>query len=65
MKVMKVKLDPGAFMPDRAYPTDAGLDLRTPTNAYCRPMDSVTIDTGVHISSCRRDAVVCWWQNRG
>lgn len=46
---MKVKLDPSAFMPERAHPTDAGLDLRTPTNAYCRPMDSVTIDTGVHI----------------
>lgn len=46
---MKVMLDSGAFMPDRAHPTDAGLDLRTPTNAYCRPLDTVTIDTGVHI----------------
>lgn len=46
---MKVMLDPGAFMPERAHYTDAGLDLQTPTNAYCRPMDSVTIDTGVHI----------------
>ena len=46
---MKVMLDPGAFMPERAHSTDAGLDLRTPTNAYSRPLDSVTIDTGVHI----------------
>lgn len=46
---MKVKLDPGAFMPERAHPTDAGLDLRTPHNAYCRPHDTVLIDTGVHI----------------
>ena len=46
---MKVMLDPGAFMPERAHPTDAGLDLRTPKNCYCRPNGTVTIDTGVHI----------------
>lgn len=46
---MKVKLDKGAFPPERAYRQDAGLDLRSPVgiavNAYC----SAKIDTGVHV----------------
>ena len=46
---MKVMLDPGAYMPERAHPTDAGLDLRTPKMVYLRPNSSETIDTGVHI----------------
>lgn len=46
---MKVMLDNGAFMPERAHDTDAGLDLRTQKNCYCRPHGTVTIDTGVHI----------------
>ena len=29
MKI-KIKLDDGAFAPERAHETDAGLDLRTP-----------------------------------
>lgn len=28
---MKVKLDQGAYMPERAHALDAGYDLRTPT----------------------------------
>lgn len=46
---MKVKLDSGAYMPERAHTTDAGADLRTPHDVTVMPNDSVVIDTGVHI----------------
>lgn len=46
---MKVKLEPWAYMPERAYPTDAGADLRTPYAETVEPRGSVVIDTGVHI----------------
>lgn len=46
---MKVKLDSGAYMPERAHTTDAGADLRTPHDVIVMPNDSVVIDTGVHI----------------
>lgn len=46
---MRVKLDPGAYLPERAHDTDAGLDLRTPVDAYIRAGGSTVIDTGVHI----------------
>ena len=49
LDLLPVQLDEGAFMPERAHSTDAGLDLRTPVAAYIPPMCSVTIDTGVHI----------------
>lgn len=46
---MKVKLDPGAYMPERAHEQDAGYDLRTPVRAVIHPEGSVVIDTGVHV----------------
>ena len=46
---MKIKLDPGAFMPEYAHEQDAGADLRSPVDAVVHPHGSVTIDTGVHI----------------
>lgn len=46
---MKVMLDDGAYMPERAYETDAGYDLRTPKRVVVRRGDSIVIDTGVHI----------------
>lgn len=46
---MKVKLDPGAYLPGRAYEFDAGYDLRSPVRAYIPPYSSVVIDTGVHV----------------
>ena len=46
---MKVVLDPGAIMPTRAHPYDAGLDLYSPVRQVIRANDWVSIDTGVHI----------------
>lgn len=46
---MKIKLDPGAYMPERAHPTDAGLDLRSPVNEFVPSFGSAIIDTGVHV----------------
>lgn len=48
-EVLRVRLDPGAYLPERAHDTDAGLDLRTPVDAYVRAGGSTVIDTGVHI----------------
>lgn len=46
---LRVRLDEGAYLPQRAHDTDAGLDLRTPVDAYVRAGESTVIDTGVHI----------------
>lgn len=46
---MKVKLDPGAYIPTRAHEADAGMDLYSPVAGAVYPGDSMTIDTGVHI----------------
>ena len=46
---MNIKLDEGSFLPSRAHPTDAGLDLRSPESVYIEARQSVTIRTGVHI----------------
>lgn len=46
---IKVKLDDGAFMPEKAHETDAGYDLRTPCLVVVRPHKSFVIDTGVHM----------------
>ena len=46
---LRVQLDEGAFLPERAYPTDAGADLRTPKRVLLPAHEHVTIDTGVHV----------------
>lgn len=46
---MKVKLDEGALMPTRAYPTDAGLDLYARETQVVPAKESAVFDTGVHI----------------
>lgn len=46
---MKVVLDKGAYMPERAHKTDAGLDLKTPIPFSLAYGDSIVIDTGVHV----------------
>lgn len=47
---MKVKLDPGAFAPQRAHILDAGLDIRSPKTAIVPARDSLIVDTGVHVA---------------
>lgn len=51
---MKIKLDDGAFMIDRAHEDDAGYDIRTPKDFVLQGMVSnlcgmAVIDTGVHV----------------
>lgn len=47
---MKIKLDPGAYMPERAHILDAGLDMRTPHDITIPAGGSVIVDTGVHMA---------------
>lgn len=46
---MKIKLDPGAKMPTRAHPADAGLDLYAREAQIVCAKESAEFDTGVHI----------------
>ena len=46
---MKIKLDEGARLPERAFPTDAGLDLFSREEKVILPGESATFDTGVHV----------------
>lgn len=43
------KLDDDAYKPERAYPNDAGLDLRARESAKIPPFGSFDFDTGVHV----------------
>jgi dUTP pyrophosphatase len=46
-----VKLDPGAYMPERAHDTDAGADIRTPNSFFVGPGSSAVVHTGVHVET--------------
>ena len=46
---MRIKLDPGAIMPERAHKADAGLDLFSPIDCWAYPNCRTVIDTGVHV----------------
>ena len=46
---IKVRLDDGAFMPERHYATDAGADIRTPRTFVLPAGGSATVKTGVHV----------------
>ena len=46
---LKVMLDEGAYMPERAHAADAGYDLRTPVNVQIAARRGATIDTKVHV----------------
>lgn len=48
---INVKLDDGAFLPERAHDTDAGADIRTPIAFEIPPHDSFTVQTGVHVET--------------
>lgn len=43
-------LDGNAYKPERAYPTDAGLDLRSPVSVVVPARGNVVIDTGVAVA---------------
>lgn len=47
---IKVQLDQGAYMPEKAHNWDAGFDLRTPLNVWIPPHNSMTINTGIHMA---------------
>ena len=46
---MRIKLDNGAYLPTRAYQTDAGLDLYARETQIIPAKESAVFDTGVHI----------------
>lgn len=46
---MRIKLDDGAFMPERAHDSDAGLDLKSREDKVVPAGGSACFDTGVHI----------------
>lgn len=46
---MKVMIDEGAYMPERAHKEDAGLDIRTPVDVFISPRGSAVVDTGIHV----------------
>ena len=46
---MNYYLDEGAFAPEYAHDTDAGMDLRTPKTVIVQAHSSAIIDTGVHL----------------
>lgn len=59
---MQIALDEGAFMPERAHPSDAGLDIRSPVDVIVWGAEedfdnegeirlgSAVIKTGVHVA---------------
>lgn len=47
---LKVMLDPGAKMPTRAHPNDAGLDLYAMKDQEVPAFGSAEFDTGVHVA---------------
>lgn len=47
---LKVKLDKGAVMPNRAHKDDAGLDLFAMETVYIAPHTHEIVETGVHVA---------------
>ena len=67
---MRVSLDPDAAVPTRAFATDAGLDLYSPTDIWVPHQGVTFIDTGVYVEICDgyagevrgRSGAGSWWQ---
>jgi len=49
MQSLKVMLDEGAYLPERAHEDDAGYDLRAMEDATIQPRSHHVFDTGVHM----------------
>lgn len=49
MRHLKIVLEPGAIKPERAHPTDAGLDFFSPVRKIIWPGSWDAIDTGVRV----------------
>ena len=67
---IKVKLDKGAYMPERAHATDAGADIRCREGFTIPAHGFVTIRTGVHIelppkTKCEVKSKSGLWTNHG
>ena len=46
---MKIVVDEGAYMPERAIRDDAGLDLKSTVDTWVHPGEHKIIDTGIHV----------------
>lgn len=46
---MRIKIDEGGYIPERAHETDAGLDLRSREDKVVPAGGSAVFDTGVHV----------------
>lgn len=46
---MKIKLEPGATLPTKAHPTDAGYDLYANEDAQIKPHETRPTHTGIHL----------------
>lgn len=55
---VKVTLDDGAYLPERAHDTDAGADIRTPVDVTVPAHGSATVRTGVHVQTPRSCATM-------
>ena len=62
---MRIKLDEGAFMPERAHEDDAGYDIRTPFSITVPPFTAhngpgkAVVYTGVHKDPCGDPKGLC------
>ena len=68
--VIRVKLDEGAYLPERAHDTDAGADIRCREGFVLPPHCGHVVHTGVHIelpstTKCEVKSKSSLWVNHG